>query len=78
MTAVIAKAAGLALGEVRDAQVVDAIVMASAMLRGDLKYTVDFDDLMRLRGHFPTVTRVFANAGAEVEQGDAESQESPP
>ena len=59
MTAVIAMAAGLALGEVRDAHVVDAIVMASAALRGDLVYTVDFDDLMRLRGHFPTV-RVFS------------------
>jgi predicted nuclease of predicted toxin-antitoxin system len=40
---------------VRGASAVDAIVMASAAARGDVVYTSDFDDLMRLRAHFPAV-----------------------
>ena len=45
----LARAAGEALGKVRDATVVDAIVMASAASRGDVVYTGDYDDLERLR-----------------------------
>jgi hypothetical protein len=34
---------------------VDAAVMASAALRGDVVYTSDVDDLEQLREHFPSV-----------------------
>jgi hypothetical protein len=34
---------------------VDAIVMASAASRGDVVYTIDVDDLERLRTFFPGV-----------------------
>ncbi|MBI3204771.1 MAG: hypothetical protein HYZ29_24765 [Myxococcales bacterium] len=51
----LAKSAGAALGAVEGATVVDAIVMASAALRGDVVYTGDLDDLRRLQGHFPGV-----------------------
>ncbi len=54
-----AKLVGEALGAVKDASVVDAIVMASASRRGDVVYTSDFDDLERLRGFFRGV-RVLA------------------
>lgn len=47
--------AGEALANVPKATVVDAIVMASAALRGDIVYTSDVDDLERLRAFFPTV-----------------------
>jgi hypothetical protein len=39
--------AGEALGKVRTATVVDAIVMASAASRGDVVYTSDYDDLAK-------------------------------
>jgi predicted nucleic acid-binding protein len=55
----IADLAGEALGEVSGSTVVDAIVMASAALRGDIVYTSDVEDLERLRAFFPTV-RVLA------------------
>jgi hypothetical protein len=51
----LAKRAGEALAAVRGSTLVDAVVMASAALRGDLVYTSDFDDLEKLRGHFPSV-----------------------
>ncbi len=51
----LAKAAGLALGAVKRATLADAIVMASAALRGDVVYTSDFDDLTRLQKHFSGV-----------------------
>src|SRR5205823_13953823 len=45
----LAKLAGEALGRVRGAGAIDAMVMASAALRGDVVYTSDPDDLDRLR-----------------------------
>lgn len=55
MTESIAKLAGEALAGVRGATLVDAIVMASAALRGDIVYTSDIDDLTRLQRFFPAV-----------------------
>jgi hypothetical protein len=51
----LAKSAGTALAAVKGATIVDAIVMASAALRGDVVYTSDVDDLSRLQRHFPGV-----------------------
>jgi hypothetical protein len=51
----LAKLAGEALAVIRSATLVDALVMASAARRGDVVYTSDFDDLDRLRAHFPSV-----------------------
>ncbi len=52
----LCRAAGEALGHVRGSSLVDAVVMASAALRGGgVVYTGDADDLRRLRRHFPTV-----------------------
>jgi predicted nucleic acid-binding protein len=55
----LAQAAGEALGAVKSASPVDAVVMASAALRGDVVYTSNVGDLERLRSHFPGV-RVLA------------------
>ncbi len=55
----LAKAAGEALAAIPDATAIDAVVMASAARRGDVVYTSDFADLVRLQRHFPTV-RVLA------------------
>ena len=55
----LAKVAGEALAAVRGATAVDAVVMASAARRGDVVYTSDFADLVRLQTHFPSV-RVLA------------------
>lgn len=52
---VTAKVAGEAMARVKGATAVDAIVMASAALRGDLVYTSDVGDLGRLRAHFRSV-----------------------
>jgi predicted nucleic acid-binding protein len=57
----VAKAAGLALS-LASASVVDAIVMASAALRGDVVFTSDLDDLSSLQRHFPAV-RLFGTSG---------------
>ena len=54
-TVTLAKLAGLALANVKRATTIDAIVMASAALRGDLVYTTDAGDLERLRAFFPSV-----------------------
>jgi hypothetical protein len=44
------------LGAVRGASLADAVVMASAALRGGgIVYTSDVHDLQRLQRHFPTV-----------------------
>lgn len=51
----IAKLAGEAISRVRGATLADAIVMASAALRGDRVLTSDVADLERLRAHFPSV-----------------------
>lgn len=49
----LAKLAGSAIGHVKGATVVDAVVMSSAALRGDVVYTSDVVDLERLRGFAP-------------------------
>jgi len=52
----LCRAAGEALGAVRGASLADAVVMASASLRGGgVVYTGDMGDLGRLERHFPTV-----------------------
>jgi len=51
----LAELAGEALAAVAGATVVDAVVMASASLRGDVVYTSDVADLERLRAFFPAV-----------------------
>ena len=53
-----ARLAGEAIAAVRNAGVVDAIVMSSAAQRGDRVLTSDFADLDRLRRHFPAVRLV--------------------
>lgn len=56
MSAPLCRAAGEALGAVRGASLADAVVMASASLRGGgVVYTSDADDLQRLQRHFPMV-----------------------
>jgi predicted nucleic acid-binding protein len=62
LTAAIARLAGEALAEVRGATTIDAFVMASAALRGDVVYTGDVEDLARLRAFFPGV-RVLSVQG---------------
>lgn len=54
-----ARVAGHALAAVPRATTIDAIVMASAALRGGVVYTSDVHDLVRLGRHFPSV-RVLA------------------
>jgi hypothetical protein len=51
----LARIAGEALGSVKLASIVDAIVMASAALRGDVVYTGDLDDFAVLQRRFPGV-----------------------
>lgn len=53
------KLAGLAMGKVRGATVVDAIVAAFAVQRTGLVYTSDVHDFEGLRSFFPAL-RVFA------------------
>ena len=55
LTDAIARLAGEALAKVKRATTIDAFVMASAALRGDVVYTGDLDDLERLRVFFPGV-----------------------
>jgi hypothetical protein len=55
----LAQAAGEALASSRSASPVDAVVMASAALRGDIVYTSDVADLEKLGRYFPGV-RVLA------------------
>jgi predicted nucleic acid-binding protein len=61
LTLDLVKLAGEALGSLpaganrRAPSLVDAIVMASAASRGDVVYTGDIDDLVRLQRFFPEV-----------------------
>ena len=59
MPEALCRAAGEALGAVEGSTLVDAIVMASASLRGGgIVYTSDQADLRRLQDHFPTVALI--------------------
>jgi predicted nucleic acid-binding protein len=61
MPPALCRAAGEALGSVRGSSLADAVVMASAALRGGgVVYTADVDDLNRLQQHFPTVLVLHA------------------
>lgn len=51
LTADVARRAGLLLASTGGSNAVDAIVVASAALRGDLVVTSDVDDLKRLATH---------------------------
>jgi predicted nucleic acid-binding protein len=53
------KLAGVALGKIRGATAIDAIVAAFAVLRTGIVYTGDVDDFHALRVFFPAL-RVFA------------------
>jgi len=56
MPPALCRAAGEALGAVKGSTLADAVVMASAALRGGgVVYTSDVADLARLSHHFPTV-----------------------
>jgi predicted nucleic acid-binding protein len=55
LTEGLARVAGEALAAVKGATAIDAIVVASAAQRGDVIYTADVDDLVRLVGYFRTV-----------------------
>lgn len=56
MPPTLCRAAGEALGAVPGSSLADAVVIASAALRGGgVVYTSDVDDLERLGRHFPTV-----------------------
>jgi predicted nucleic acid-binding protein len=56
MPPVLCRAAGEALGAVKGSTLADAVIMASAALRGGgVVYTSDVADLTRLSHHFPTV-----------------------
>jgi predicted nucleic acid-binding protein len=48
----VARLAGEAMEQIERATTVDAIVMASAALRGDIVYTGDIEELERLRVFF--------------------------
>jgi predicted nucleic acid-binding protein len=53
----LCRAAGEALGNVKGSTLADAVVMASAALRGGgIVYTSEVDDLKRLQRHFATVS----------------------
>lgn len=52
----LCRAAGEALAAVKRSSLADAVVMASAALRGGgVVYTSDVEDLVRLQRHFPSV-----------------------
>jgi hypothetical protein len=55
LTGALARAAGEALAAIKSASAIDAVVMASAAIRGDVVYTSDIVDLKRLCRHFPSV-----------------------
>lgn len=55
LTDAIARLAGEALAKVKRATAIDAFVMSSAALRGDVVYTDDFEDMERLRAFFQSV-----------------------
>lgn len=51
----LAQSAGEALAQTRGRNAIDAIVMASAAMRGDVVYTSDIGDLTRFADVFPAV-----------------------
>ena len=55
LTSAIAQLAGEALAKVKRSTTIDAFVMASAALRGDVVYTGNVEDFERLRTFFPGV-----------------------
>jgi predicted nucleic acid-binding protein len=55
LTDTIARLAGEALAKVKRATTIDAFVMSSAALRGDVVYTGDAEDLERFCAFFPGV-----------------------
>jgi predicted nucleic acid-binding protein len=55
LTEAIARLAGEALASVKRATTIDAFLMASAALRGDVVYSSDLEDLEKLRAFFPGV-----------------------
>jgi hypothetical protein len=55
LSGALAQTAGEALAAIKSASAIDAVVMASAAMRGDVVYTSDIVDLERLSRHFPTV-----------------------
>jgi predicted nucleic acid-binding protein len=59
MTERLAKLTGEALAAVKGSTLVDALVMVSAALRGDVVYTADVADLVRLRDGHVKNTRVL-------------------
>jgi len=56
----LAMLAGEAIAAIRGATAVDAAVMASASRRGDVVYTSDVGDLVKLRAFFPNVRVLHA------------------
>jgi hypothetical protein len=58
LTEYVARVAGVALGLVSGAGTIDAIVMASAALRGDTVYTSDPGDLTALQAAVPQFAAV--------------------
>ena len=58
LSAHVARLAGIAVGLVPGAGTIDAIVMASASLRGDIVYTSNPDDLAALRDGVPELAGV--------------------
>lgn len=60
MPSSLCRAAGEAIAATRGATIADAMVMASAALRGGgIVYTGDVDDLTKLQRHFPTVNVIL-------------------
>jgi hypothetical protein len=55
----LARTAGEALAAIPSARAIDAVVMASAAMRGDVVYTSDIGELEALRRHFPGVRVLF-------------------
>lgn len=56
MSHALCRAAGEALGAIKGSSLADAVVVASAALRGGgAVYTTDVEDLTRLQRHFPSV-----------------------
>jgi predicted nucleic acid-binding protein len=51
----VARMAGEAMARVRGSTLADSIVMSSAARSGGVVLTSDFDDLQRLRAHYPGV-----------------------
>jgi hypothetical protein len=58
LTDYLARLAGIAVGLVRGAGTIDAIVMASASLRGDVVYSSDPADLAKLQAKVPQFANV--------------------